>query len=89
MSAIKGSKRTIAIEIGNVFRPFLDVEKYLLYEYAHKYNVPYIEDPTNYEVDGGYDNQRAFVRNVLLPNALIVNSGLFKTVRKFVRLKRI
>lgn len=85
MSVVKGSTRTIAERKGNVFRPFIDVEKEHLYAYAKLYNVPFVEDPTNFEVDGMYDNQRAFVRNVLLPNALIVNPGLFKTVRKFIK----
>lgn len=76
MSSIKGNVRFIQSRRNNLCRPFLNITKSELYEYAKKYDLKWIEDPTNY--DGS--NQRSLCRNEIVPQALKINPGLYKTV---------
>lgn len=81
MSSIKGNVRFIASVRNNLRRPFLFLTKQELYEYAVKNKLHWLEDSTNF--DGS--NQRSFCRNTLLPNALMINPGLFKTVARMAK----
>lgn len=78
MSNIKGRLRVINAVNGNIRRPFLFIKKSDLYEYARENDIPYIDESTNF--DGS--NQRSYCRNFIVPHALLINPGLYKTVAR-------
>jgi tRNA(Ile)-lysidine synthase len=79
-SCLHGTPKTIPWRRGRVIRPFSLTEKVKLRSWCDRKNVPFIDDPSNQEV--------AFVRNrirhKIVPEALLVNPGLKKTVMKRV-----
>jgi len=76
MSSIKGNVRFIPAKRNNLCRPFLHLTKNEVYEYANKHKLVWIEDPTNFDSS----NQRSLCRNEIVPQALKINPGLYKTV---------
>ena len=76
MSSIKGNVRFISSHRNNLRRPFLHLTKGEVYAYAKKHELIWIEDPTNHDSS----KQRSFCRNVIVPEALKINPGLYKTV---------
>ncbi len=78
MSNIKGRLRVINAVNGNIRRPFLFIKKKEIYEYASENNIEFIDELTNF--DGS--NQRSYCRNFILPHALQINPGLYKTVAR-------
>ena len=80
-SALHGTPKVIPYTRGeNVVRPFLTTRKCDLYRWAHRHDVPYHEDPSNKDLR----HMRNYVRHELMPHALQVNPGLYKTVKKIV-----
>ena len=62
----------------NVIRPFLLNKKEQLVNYLIKNGIPFIQDPSN----SNNSHMRNYIRNTLMPQALIVNPGLAKTIMK-------
>lgn len=78
MSMLKGRIRFITPSRNNLRRPFLFLTKKEIYAYAQENKLTWYEDPTNY--DGS--NQRSICRNTIVPQALLINPGLYKTVSR-------
>lgn len=62
----------------NLIRPFILTKKEDLENWCDRKEVPYVIDPSNLD----YSFTRSYIRNVLVPNALKVNPGLYKTIFK-------
>ena len=78
MSSLHGMGKTIPKTKQNVIRPFLTTPKKNLEAWCEKNHIPFVSDPSNCS-----DRfTRAIVRHRLMPEALKVNPGLFKTIRK-------
>jgi tRNA(Ile)-lysidine synthase len=63
----------------NVIRPFLATRKSELIDYAQTHQIPWLEDPSNQDVEFAARNR---IRHDMLPSALLVNPGLHNMVRK-------
>lgn len=81
MSMLKGNPRFIAPHRNNLRRPFLFLTKKEIYDYAIEHNLKWHEDPTNF--DGS--NQRSICRSEIIPQALKINPGLYKTVTRLAK----
>jgi tRNA(Ile)-lysidine synthase len=79
-TSLHGNSMLIPYKRDNFIRPFLSTRKDTLVDWCDKKNVPYIVDPSN--DDTSY--MRNYIRHTLLPNALNVNPGLHKVVKKKV-----
>lgn len=79
-SALHGKAKTIPYSRNRVVRPFLTTTKYELQQWCVKNKLDWLEDVTNFDPKF----QRNYIRHNLLPHALHVNSGLYKTVKKLV-----
>jgi tRNA(Ile)-lysidine synthase len=77
-TSLHGTSRLIPVQRDNFVRPFLSTRKSELVSWCSRRAVPYVTDPSN--ADTSY--MRNYIRSVLLPNALRVNPGLHKTLRK-------
>ena len=78
MSNIKGRLRIINAVNGNIRRPYLLLKKKELYEYAAEHGIEYLDESTKF--DGS--NKRSYCRNFIMPHALVINPGLYKTVAR-------
>jgi len=78
---LNGTKETIPYSNQNVIRPFRLTKKSEFEYWCKKNELDYYVDETNFDADFGVRN---YIRNVLLPNALKVNPGLHKVVRKMM-----
>lgn len=79
-SAIHGKPKTIPYRRNHIIRPFLLNPKEKLVEWAYKNSVPYVDDPSNDDVR----YMRNQIRHNIVPEALKVNAGLHKTVKKII-----
>jgi len=79
-TSLHGNSMLIPYKRDNFIRPFLSTRKAELTDWCENKRIPYIIDPSN--EDTSY--MRNFIRHTLLPNALRVNPGLHKVVRKRV-----
>jgi tRNA(Ile)-lysidine synthase len=79
-SAMHGKPKVPNIIRGNVIRPFLTTPKSELINWCKKKELSWCEDLSN--EDERYT--RNYVRKNLVPHAMHVNPGLYKTVKKFV-----
>lgn len=79
-SSIRGNAKLIPHSRQNYIRPFLLTKKGQIAEYAERNGVQWLDDPSNLN----QDFTRNFIRHTLLPNALKVNPGLYKTVKRKV-----
>ena len=79
-TSLHGNPMLIPYKRDNFIRPFLASRKSKLIDWCDNKNVPYVIDPSN--MDEAY--MRNFIRRTLLPNALTVNPGLHKVIRKRV-----
>jgi len=84
-SALHGRPKLIPYRRNACFRPFLTVKKSEILEWAKKNRVPYIEDPSNANANCGY--VRNHIRHNIVPEALKVNPGLHKVMRRLVEEK--
>ena len=79
MSSFHGNPKLIPYKRNeSVFRPFLMTEKKAFKNYAEKYNVEYLEDPTNTSIN----YMRNYTRHNIVPHVLKVNPGIRKTIKK-------
>ena len=79
-SSIRGNAKLIPYSRDKYIRPFLATRKEDILDYAERYGVRWLDDPSNLN----QDFTRNFIRHTLVPNALRVNPGLYKTVRRKV-----
>ena len=78
MGACHGQPKLIPYRNNNIIRPFMLFTKEELSK--HLDGQPYLTDPSNYD----HAFTRAYVRNMMVPNALQVNPGLIKTIKRKV-----
>jgi tRNA(Ile)-lysidine synthetase-like protein len=64
----------------NIVRPFLTTTKADLLDWCDRKNIPFVTDPGN--SDEKY--MRSLIRTKIIPEALRVNPGLFKVIKKKV-----
>lgn len=79
-SAMHGKPKVPNIIRGNVIRPFLTTTKSEFINWCNKKDLSWCEDLSN--EDERYT--RNYIRKNLVPHAMHVNPGLYKTVKKFV-----
>lgn len=79
LSSLHGLGKYIEYSHANVVRPFIHTKKADLIAYAKKHGVPYLEDESNADVNFAARNR---VRHNIVPEALKVNPGLYKVVKK-------
>jgi len=78
-SAMHGKPKTIPAKRGrHIIRPFLLTKKKDFSDWARRKNVPFVTDPSN--CDTKY--MRNHIRHNIVPQAMIVNPGLHKTLYK-------
>ena len=77
-TSLHGNPFLIPPKRDNFIRPFLLSEKALFVEWTKSKKVPYLNDPSN--DDTHY--MRNLIRHDIVPNALRVNPGLPKVIRK-------
>ncbi|MGW8177455.1 MAG: tRNA lysidine(34) synthetase TilS [bacterium] len=83
-NAINGQPRTIPptrpiFPGGNfLIRPFLTTKKSELRDWCKRKDVPFIDDPSNNDLS----YPRVRLRNVIIPELLKINPGLYKVVAK-------
>ncbi len=80
MSCLNGKPHLMAWETRNCIRPFLMVPKQNLVIWCTQFNIPWVEDLTNFE----NGCRRNLVRSNLLPGALEINPGLFTVLKKML-----
>ena len=78
IKGIKGINQFSAIDGVNFFRPFLDIKKHDLKEYALKNNIPWVEDDSNEESNFS----RNKIRNLILPSIRETWSSIDKAIIK-------
>lgn len=79
-----GTSKLMNQRRGNVFRPLLLTSKAEIKEYAAKYALDYITDPTNNLPECGLRNK---VRALLMPSLLECFPGIRTTVRKLLLMR--
>lgn len=62
----------------NVYRPFLLTPRQTLEGWCRRHGVPWIQDPSNMDVD--YDRNR--IRHRILPEMLAINPGLLRQIAR-------
>lgn len=77
-SSLHGNPYTIPYSNKNVIRPFLLTKKSELVSWCERKGVPWIEDTSN----GDVRYMRNLIRKEIVPQALRVNPGLHKVVRR-------
>lgn len=80
-SSLNGEGKIIPYSNRNIIRPFMLNRKTEFYEWAKDKMVPWVEDKSN--DDPKY--ARNYIRNVMLPNALVINPGIHKVIAKKVK----
>lgn len=78
ITCLRGGGHFMEYRNQNVIRPFLITKKAKLEEYASKYDVPFISDPSN--TDGSFA-LRNDIRKNLIPEIHRINPGLATVVR--------
>ena len=78
IKGIKGINQFSTIDGVNFFRPFLDIKKHDLKEYALKNNIPWVEDDSNEESNFS----RNKIRNLILPSIRETWSSIDKAIIK-------
>lgn len=79
-TSLHGNPRLIPHSNKNVIRPFLLTAKNDIWDWIDHKDVPYLTDPTNFETK--YARNR--IRHKIVSEALKINPGLRKTIRKKV-----
>lgn len=77
-NSLHGSPRLMPLSTGNVIHPFLITPKSELVSWCERKNLMWMEDQTNY--DTRYMRNR--IRHNIVPEALRVNPGLHKVIKK-------
>ena len=79
-SSLHGKPKVVNLVRGNVIRPFLTTRKNEFVDWCNRKNLTWCEDTSNEDVN----YTRNYIRKNLMPHALHVNPGLYKTVKKIV-----
>jgi len=77
-SCLHGQGKLIPYQNGNVIRPFLLTPKSEILSWAERKGVEYLDDPANKDEKF----MRSIIRHRIMPEALRVNPGLHKVVKK-------
>lgn len=77
-SALNGNPKVIASRNGLICRPFLLNAKQELIDWCVRHNVKWVEDQSNQ--DTNFPRNR--IRHNIIPEALMVNPGLTKVIKK-------
>jgi len=77
-SAINGNPKLIPPTRDNIIRPFLLVKKADLRDWCVRKNIPFLDDPSNDDVS----YPRIRLRNIIIPEILKINPGIYKVVAK-------
>lgn len=80
-SSIHGKPSLIPFRYKNVIRPFLTTQKRTLLSWCIRKEVPFYIDPSNCDVDSF---PRARIRNIIVPEILKINPGIYKVVKKML-----
>lgn len=80
-SSMHGCGKIIPVTNRNVVRPFLLTRKSEFVSWANRKKLAWVEDASNKDLT----LTRNFIRAQLLPQALVVNPGLHKTISKKVK----
>ncbi len=80
-TSLHGNPRLIPYRRGKIIRPFISTKKEVLVSWCDRKNVPYVIDPGN--SDPKY--MRSLIRTRIVPEAMKVNPGLHKVIRKKVK----
>jgi tRNA(Ile)-lysidine synthase len=80
-SSLHGNSKLIPFTNDNVVRPFLATRKQDFVEYAKRHQLSWVEDESNNDLS----LIRNYIRKELMPHALRVNPGLYKTILKKVK----
>lgn len=79
-SSLHGAGKIVPYRRKNIIRPFRLNMKRNIALWANMHTIPYVEDPTNSDTKYA----RNYIRHELMPHALRVNPGLYKTIKKKV-----
>ena len=77
-NSLHGNPRIMPYKRGNVIRPFLVTPKQELIDWAQRHNLSWCEDESNNDLK----YMRNLIRHKIVPEALKVNPGLDKVVKK-------
>jgi tRNA(Ile)-lysidine synthase len=79
-SSLQGKPGVMPTRNRNVMRPFMLTKKAELVGWCQKREVPFVHDPSNTELR--YARNR--IRSRIVPEAMLINPGLHKTVARLV-----
>lgn len=79
-STLHGSPKTIPLRRNNILRPFITTSKSSFISWCQRKNISWCEDLSNQDIK----YTRNYIRHELIPHALKVNPGLYKTVKKII-----
>ena len=77
-TSMHGEARLIPGIRDQYIRPFLITRKKVFENWCQRKDVPYLEDPSNIDTK----HMRNYIRHTMMPNALRVNPGLHKVLKK-------
>ena len=77
-SSLNGNPKLIPYENGDIIRPFLLTPKESLVSWCRRKTVPFVIDPGNKNLRFA----RSRIRNKIVPEALKINPGLLKVLKK-------
>ena len=79
-SCLHGKPKVIPTTRNNIVRPFLTTKKQVFIDWCKRKNIDWCEDKSN----ANLKYTRNYIRHTMLPNALVVNPGLFNVVKRIV-----
>lgn len=79
MTCLRGQGQFMEYSNQNVIRPLILSKKSDIIEYANVNCIEWFEDPTNADVEWTIRNR---IRHNILPECLLINPGLYKTVKQ-------
>jgi len=79
-TSFHGNPRLIPYRRNKTIRPFLSTTKNEIWNWVDRKDIPYVTDP------GNFDDKfaRSYIRNNIIPQALKINPGLRKVIKKKV-----
>lgn len=77
-TSLHGESKLIPARNGNVIRPFLITPKSEMIAWCNRRNLQWVEDRSNLDVH----HPRNRIRHNIVPQALLINPGLHKVVKK-------
>lgn len=78
LTSLHGKGQLIPYRNKNIIRPFIGTKKAELVRWANTRNLTWVEDESNKDLS----YMRNLVRHKIMPEALLINPGLYKTIRK-------